>query len=395
MDIVIITKNRPSYLTRLLWHLAKHPAYNAERIIVIDDSPDEITIRENAAVISKFPTERVEHICKFRWAKIAAQIIQNRSWKSFLAIDDCFRLGDAQWNTPAARNVAQLITLFGEHAKRVLWLDDDVVLDAKSECEIVSLAPLEFISLRGCPDYGRLTWLKWFFALKSSDFQDRCLQSGMWSSVPNNEARHQHVDALKTYTELGKDFCGVEETPFLFSLPSNCGHGAAFCSSLSLSVCPLFPPFYGEDQYWMTRLQSEGIRSGRWTSSVLHDGARKVILDLERFCTEEKGALCAAAVLLLATASFPRSELVLSGLVRARVYQLRVWRSIFEKSSIPEECVGIKYRSLDTIDAVIDSLGEQDWHPHGAQRIDSFRECQFKWEDVRDTSERQDLFAIC
>ncbi len=381
VDAVVVTRDRPRLLKRLIISLNEITAPSGGGILVVDDSPDTHSIASNRDAIGYSKHHQLLHVSRLTWPSVRAALglVYGKKVADFLS---CLSLGRAYWNTSDARNIGQAVSLAINKGHPVLHLDDDAVLSKLSFLDIC--AHLTLFKVSGLPDYARLRWLLWFFAIHSSDFTERCARSGIWREVSVSSSRERHEKLLSVFTDLSIPnripSAEIDLLSFVDELPGQIGTGIAYLTNRITTPTPFFFPFPQEDQVWVRQIIRGGIEARTASYPVNHLPDRKKILDLDLLLREENG-YAASAALQLESSGYSLRQ-CLTGILRSRSARIGLWQRILEQTKMDVAIEDVRTASLSLLARIKNHVEDVATERMLRTALEDHRSRDRQWQEI-------------
>lgn len=287
MVILIITKDHPKKLSRILLSIKNNPFLARLNILLIDNSNKKENVIANDKIIMQ-DKSKIVYINKFYWEGIRQLFIQMVEGKWVEKLLNKIDLGTKTMDIHHARNIGALICcLLYDDSDLILCFDDDMVIPKRFKINRKEISYPKSIPLQGSPDLSRLEWIKLYIRL----LEKRNIGGGRdhISRIINNFSYPLLKQIIANYTNLTKD----KIKNYLIDIPvrEELNAGSFVCKNKDI-YDEIYPPWFNNDWFWFRRNRKKNnYPLGFIKKSVVHLSSKKDVLDRKMLKFEEIGEI--------------------------------------------------------------------------------------------------------
>lgn len=268
--VVVLTKDSPEQLVRLLQSINNNYLIGKLPILVIDDSAHKTNRDKNLQIINRWSRLTVRRVTNSEWSEVKAK------WNKYEFLD-VMTLGQRDFNTYNTMNIGVLmVKLIYPSAGHVLWLDGDMVVPADFKLPATSGLDLVGIPVRGSPDFSRLQWLYLYVSLvtKNKYVGRDYYTKHFFDTVRKSDLRL----LLEEYTDLiALESHRYSGDVLQIKFPVRLVNTNSMITSIKVCRRAPFPPWWGQQFAWYGYVKPG--QDKQMHKYLIHAAKRKKILD--------------------------------------------------------------------------------------------------------------------
>ncbi len=289
LAILIITKDDPKKLKRVLSSIEKNNFLSNSEILLIDNSSKKEYNVKNDNLLLSLKKNEVIYIDKFQWIKIRNILANKLKDKRLKDLLKDINLGTKKGDIHHARNAAAIIcSLLYYDSDLIICFDDDMVIPKDFSFKDNLSYPMG-IPLKGSPDLSRLEWMRLYNKLRYLYFP-KSNNKDYISNLANRFSKNSIKRIIESYTNILESKKKSEE---LLNFPKreelNAG---SFISPMKEIATQFYPSWFDNDWFWFAKHRKDNNYPLKFiNSSIIHLSSKKNVFNKEFLGFEEIGKI--------------------------------------------------------------------------------------------------------